>query len=169
MCVYICVYIHINMYVCVCRYSFNKDCSLYEGPIWDLVLEEIMNSGCLRGWGRYLWTSECMFPSISPKGNYSSKCFREVCLVFDKSVLCISSNLEIGTLSGLLLLHAPHRWVYANHLDILYSFSVRGTLYSALMGTLVSNEKSDEIRCFEYRTCANFRSFIIPLKFISSR
>lgn len=122
-----------------------------------------MNSGCLRGWGRYLWTSECVFPSISSKGNYSSKCFREVCLVFDKSVLCISSNLEIGTLSGLLLLYAPHRWVYANHLDILYSFSVRGTLYSALMGTLVSNEKSDEIRCFEYRTCANFRSFIILL------
>ena len=89
------------------------------------------------------------------------------CLVFAKSVPCISSNLEIGTLSGLFLLCATHRRVYANHLDILYSFSVRGTLYSALMGTLVSNEKSDEIRCFEYRTCANFCSFIILPKFVS--
>lgn len=59
------------------------------------------------------------------------------------------------------------RPLYANRLDILYSFSARGTLYSALMGTLVSNEKSDGIRCFEYRTCANFCSFIILPKFVS--
>lgn len=77
-----------------------------------------------------------------------------MCLVFDKSLLCISSNLEIGTLSELFLFCAAHGLAYANHLDILYSCGVRGTLYPALMGTLVSNEKSDEIRCFEYRTSA---------------
>lgn len=91
-----------------------------------------------------------------------------MCLVFDKSLRCVSSNLEIGTLSRLFLLYATHRLVYANHLDILYSFGVRGMLYPALMGTLVSNEKSDEIRCFEYRTSPNFCSFIIFLKFVSS-
>lgn len=88
-------------------------------------------------------------------------------MVFDKPVLCISSHSEIGTLSGLFLLCATGRPLYANHLDILYSFGVRGTLYSALMGTLVSNEKSDGIRCFEYRTCANFCSFIILPEFVS--
>lgn len=89
-------------------------------------------------------------------------------LVFDKSLLCISSNLEIGALSELFVLSAPCGLVYANHPDILYSSGVRGTLYPALMGTLVSNEKSDEIRCFEYRTSANFCRFVILLKFVSS-
>lgn len=98
-----------------------------------------------------------------------SRTFIPKCLVFAKFVLCISSNLEIGILSGLFLLCVPHRRVYANHLDILYSFGVRGRLYSALMGTLVSNEKSDEIRCFEYRTCANFCSLINPSKLVSFR
>lgn len=63
---------------------------------------------------------------------------------------------------------SAHGLVYANHLDILYSFGVRGPLYPALMGTLVSNEKSDEISCFEYRTCTNFCSFIILLEFVFS-
>ena len=88
-------------------------------------------------------------------------------MVFDKSLLCVSSNLEIGTLSEPFLFGATHGPVYANHLDILYSSGVRGTLYPELMGTLVSNEKSDEIRCFEYRTSANFCSCRI-LKFVSS-
>lgn len=54
-----------------------------------------------------------------------SACSREMCLVFDKSLLCISSNLEIGTLSRLFLLCATRGLVYANHFDILYSFGVR--------------------------------------------
>lgn len=91
-----------------------------------------------------------------------------MCSVFDKSLLCIFLNLEIGTLSRLFLLCATHGLVYANHFDILYSFSVRGMLYPALMETLVSNEKSDENRCFEYRTSTNFCSFIILLQLLSS-
>lgn len=93
--------------------------------------------------------------------------FERRVLIFDKSLPCISSNLAIGTLSGPFLFGASGP-VYANHLDILYSSGVRGTLYPELMGTLVSNEKSDEIQCFEYRTSANFCSFRILLKFFSS-
>lgn len=70
-----------------------------------------MGSGCLLSSRGEVDTSGLQNASchlFPPRRTFicSSKCFREMCLVFDKSVLCMSSNLEIGALSGLLLLCA---------------------------------------------------------------
>ena len=155
----------------------EEDYFLYKGSLWDLVVEEIMISACLcwehqidtrSGLGVQVSVSECtsLFP---PNETFiPPNAFERRGSVVDKSLLCISSNLETGTLSEPFLFDASPGPVYANHLDILYSSGVRGTLYPELMGTLVSNEKSDEIQCFEYRTSANFCSFRILLKLFSS-